>query len=34
MIGEYGAFGGMRGTEVLGENLPQNYFVHNIFHMT
>jgi hypothetical protein len=34
---ECGAFGGMRigrGTEVLGESLPQYYFVHHKPHMT
>jgi hypothetical protein len=39
MIGEgdCGAIGGMkigRGTEVLGENLPQRHIVHNKSHMT
>jgi hypothetical protein len=32
MIYEYGEFA--RETEVLGENLPQPYFVHHKFYMT
>jgi hypothetical protein len=35
--GDCGAIGGLkieRGTEVLGENLPQRLFVHHEFHMT
>jgi hypothetical protein len=35
--GDCGAIGGMkigRGTEVLGENLPQRHFVRRKFHMT
>jgi hypothetical protein len=34
---ECGAGGGKkmdRGTEALGENLPQYHFVHHKFHMT
>jgi hypothetical protein len=37
MIGDDGEIGGMkigRGTEVLGENLPQQHFAHHKFHMT
>jgi hypothetical protein len=33
----YGAVGGMktgRETEVVGENMPQCYFVHHKYHMT
>jgi hypothetical protein len=35
--GDCGESGGMkigRGTKVLGENLPQRYFVHHKFHKT
>jgi hypothetical protein len=32
--GDCGAIGGMKETEVLGENLPQRHFVHNKSHMT